>query len=68
MCLLRPRPRDVVRRPAWTPALITTQQVAAERDRFLTMLQLLGVVDPDAGEHHAAEEDHKRSRLATSSP
>ena len=42
---------------------VATQQVATERDRLLAMLQLLGVVDPDARQHHADEEDHKEQQV-----
>jgi hypothetical protein len=42
---------------------VASQQVATERDRLLTVLELLGVVDPDARQHHSAKEDHEKSQV-----
>ena len=35
------------------------EQIATKGDRLLPVLELLGVIDPNAGQHHATEEDHE---------
>src|SRR6185295_7315817 len=39
------------------------EQIATKGNHLLPVLQLLGVVDPNAGQHHAAEEDHEERQI-----